>query len=136
MAQEPINIFTRTHDLAGVASFLRQHAPSVTFDGPDNQWENAVVAFRDGGSERTLTFTYGPDYCTEPNWSQQMNGMWGYFSRFPDTPRKESALMLTTTFRFSLATNFEPDFDPEGDPRLTLLYGVTRFLDGVLFTPR
>src|SRR5262249_36496094 len=49
--------------------------------------------------------------------------------------RKEGVLLLTTTFRFSLGTNFDPDFDPEGDPRLSLLFDLTQFLDGVLFTP-
>src|SRR5262249_15519503 len=42
---------------------------------------------------------------------------------------------LTTTFRFSLGTLFEPDFDPECDPRLDVLFAVAELLDGVLFTP-
>jgi hypothetical protein len=135
MAREPINIFTRTVDPAGVARVLRERAPAVEFDGPDDTWANAVVTFGRGKSKRTLTFKHSPQYYSEPNWSQQMSGMQGYFSRFPDAPRKDRVLLLITTFRFSLATVFEPDFDAEGDPRLALLFEVTRFLDGVLFTP-
>jgi hypothetical protein len=134
VAQEPINIFTRSCDPAGVAQFLRDHAPAVEFDGPDDAWRDAVVTF-DGEEERTLTFLHSPEYYSEPGWSKQMEGMRGYFSRFPDTPRKERVFLLTTTFRFSLGTRFEPDFDPEGDPRLSLLFDLTQFLDGVLFTP-
>src|SRR5205807_801973 len=76
-----------------------------------------------------------PAYYAQPGWSRQMNGMRGYFSRFPDTPRKERVMLLTTTFRFSLGTIFEPDFDPTDDPRLSLLFEVAQLLDGVLFTP-
>jgi hypothetical protein len=44
-------------------------------------------------------------------------------------------MMLTTTFRLSLGTLFEPGFDPEGDSRLDVLFSVADLLDGVLFTP-
>jgi hypothetical protein len=43
--------------------------------------------------------------------------------------------MLTTTFKFSLGTLFEPGFDPGGDPRLDVLFAVADAVDGVLFTP-
>src|SRR5215510_4743513 len=135
MAMEPITIFARLADPAGVARRLRELAPSVEIDGPDDGWANAVVSFGKGKQKRTITFTHDPAYYAEPNWSTQMNGMRGYFSRFPETDRKERALMLTTTFRFSLGTLFGPDFDPEGDPRLDILFAVTELLDGVLFTP-
>ncbi|AWM38517.1 hypothetical protein GobsT_33120 [Gemmata obscuriglobus] len=135
MAQEPINIFARIADPAGVAAFLREHAPRVELDGPDGTWENAVVTFGRGRSEQVLTFRHSAEYYSEPGWSDQMAGMRGYFARFPDTPRKEKVLLLTTTFRFSLGTLFEPDFDPDGDPRLSLLFALTQALDGVLFTP-
>jgi hypothetical protein len=64
-----------------------------------------------------------------------MSGMRGYFSRFPDTERKPRVITLTTTFQFSLGTLFDPDFDPEGDPRLDVLFAIAELLDGVLFTP-
>lgn len=134
MAQEPINIFTRTADPAGVARFLREQAPVVAFDAPD-EWRTATVTFGKGKKKQTLTFLHDPGYYAEPGWAEQMSGMRGYFARFPDTPRKERVMLLTTSFRFSLATQFEPDFDAGGDPRLALVFAVTRFLDGVLFTP-
>ena len=61
--------------------------------------------------------------------------MRGYFSRFPNGENREKAMMLTTTFRFSIASIFDPDYDPNGDPRLEILYALTESLDGVLFTP-
>ncbi|MBY0458304.1 MAG: hypothetical protein K2V38_13265, partial [Gemmataceae bacterium] len=135
MAQEPINIFSRLADPAGVVRLLRERAPKAAVDGPDDDWREATATFGKGKKKTTLTFRNDPEYYSEPGWSQQMAGMRGYFSRFPDSPRKERALMLTTTFAFSLAAIFEPDFDPEGDPRLSLLFEVTELLDGVLFTP-
>jgi hypothetical protein len=135
MAMEPITLFARTADPAGVAARLRELVPAVQIDGPDDAWQNAVVTFGKGKKKQTLTFTHDPDYYSEPNWSGQMDGMRGYFSRFPETDRKARVMTLITSFRFSLGTLFEPDFDPEGDPRLDVLFAVTKFLDGVLFTP-
>lgn len=82
-----------------------------------------------------MTFTHDPDYYAEPNWSAQMNGMVGYFSRFPNTERKDLALMLPTTFRFSLGLLFDPDVEDGDDSRLEIVYAVLKLLDGVLFTP-
>src|SRR5262245_20037254 len=135
MAMEPITLFARIADPAGVARRLRELAPTVQIDGPDDGWQNAVVTFGKRKTKRTLTLTHDPNYYAEPNWSAQMSGMRGYFSRFPDTDRKQRVLMLTTSLRFSLGTLFDPDFDPEGDPRLDVLFAVAELLDGVLFTP-
>src|SRR5437764_4400496 len=70
-----------------------------------------------------------------PGWPWQVLGMRGYFSRFPEGGRKPDILRLIGTFRFALATDWEPDLDPEGDERLPYLFAVTRHLDGVLFSP-
>jgi hypothetical protein len=135
MAMEPITLYSRTIDPPGVLRRLRELMPDVEVDGPDANWHSAVVTFPKGDDIRKLTFTHDPDYYAEPGWSGQMNGMQGYFARFPETDRKSRALMLLTTFRFSLGTLFEPDFDPEGDPRLQVLFSVAELLDAVLFTP-
>jgi hypothetical protein len=130
---EPITIFTRFADLAKFTGKLRELVSTVQLDGPEDAWQNAVVTFRKWWRKKTLTFMYSSEYCAEPNWSNQMAGMRGYFSRLPDSDNKSKALMLTTTFQLSLDTSFEPDFDPNGDPRLDVLFAVTKALDGVLF---
>src|SRR5262245_37207066 len=135
MAAEPISLFARIADPAAVARRLRELAPSVRIDGADDDWRKAVITFGSWIKKRTLTLTHNPAYYSEPNWSAQMSGMRGYFARFPDTDRKPRVMMLTTSLRFSLGTLFDPDFDPEGDPRLDILFAVAELLDGVLFTP-
>src|SRR5262249_61938951 len=122
MAMEPIPLFTRIADPAAVARRLRELAPQVQIDGPDASWRNAVVTFGSGRNKCTLTFTHDPEYYAEPGWSEQMSGMRGYFARFPNTDRKPRVLMLTSTFRFSLGTLFEPDLDPNGDRRADSLF--------------
>jgi len=131
MANAPITLFSRDVEPAAVARLLRESGYPVEIDGPDDAWRNAAVTIGDS----KLTFTHDPEYYSEPNWSRQMAGMRGDFSRFPGTDRKARVLMLPTTFRFSLGALFEPDFDPDGDPRLTLLFRVAEALDAVLFTP-
>jgi hypothetical protein len=135
MQTEPINIFARTADLAGVARLLRELHPSVAIDGPDHDWRTATVTFGRLWMKRRLTFIHDPQYHAEPNWSMQMDGMRGYFGRFPETARKQTAVMLPTTFHFSLATSLEPDLKPDGDPRFDVITAVARHLDGVLFMP-
>jgi len=132
---EPITLFARIADPAKVANRLRKLAPAVQIDGPDDSWSQAVVTFGKMWKKKRLTITHDPDYYSEPNWSKQMQGMHGYFSRFPETERKERVMMLITTFRFSLGTMFDPDFDPKGDPRLDILFEIAEVVDGVLFTP-
>lgn len=135
MAMEPITLFARIKDLPGVARHLRSVSPNVEIDGPDDDWENAVVTFGKGRNKQTLTVTYSADYHAPEEWATQMQGMRGYFSHFPDTERKPRVMQLTTTFRCSHGMLFEPDFDPEGDERLDVLFSVAELLDGVLFSP-
>src|SRR5262249_1604737 len=89
MAMEPITLFARRADPAGVARRLRELARGVQIDGPDDRWSKAVVTFAEGKKQRTLTFTHDPAYYAEPNSSTQMDGMRGYFSNFPETERKD-----------------------------------------------
>jgi hypothetical protein len=137
MAMEPINIFSRRIDPRGVVALLRSLAPSLQVTGPDNAWEEATVTVARPGRQEPLRLTvrHDPDYYDGPGWPRQVLGMQGYFSRFPDVGRKPDILRLIGTFRFALATAWEPDLDPDGDERLPYLFAVTGHLDGVLFTP-
>jgi hypothetical protein len=131
MPAEPMTLFARIADPAGVARLLRERVPGVVFDGPDDQWRNAAVPCSTGA----VTFTHDPTYLAEPNWSVQMNGMTGYLARFPETQRKKTALLLPTTFKFSLGLLFDSDDCDDSDPRLEIVHAVAALLDGVIFTP-
>jgi hypothetical protein len=131
MAAEPMTLFTRIADPVGVARLLREREPGTAIDGADDAWRNAVVMM----GTASVTFTHDPAYYAEPNWLTQMNGMAGYFSRFPETERKSMALMLPTTFKFSLGLLFDPEHDDKDDPRLDIVFAVAELLDGVLFSP-
>jgi len=135
MAMEPITLFARIADPVAVARRLRELVPGVQLDGLDSTWRKAVILFGTDKAPQTLTLPHDPDYYAEPNWSSQMNGMREYFSRFPDTDRKQFAMMVTTSLHFSLGTMFDPDIDSENDPRFDILLEIARILDGVLFTP-
>jgi hypothetical protein len=73
MPAEPMTLFARIADPAGVARLLRERVPGMTNDGPDDAWRNAAATLGRG----TVTFTHDPDYYAGPNWSVQMNGMAG-----------------------------------------------------------
>lgn len=135
MASEPITLFSRKIEPNKIIEVLRRFSSDLEIDGTADNWRRVSISFSSGPEKQKLSLTHDPDYYSEPNWSKQLNGMRNYFSRFPDSPRKPAALMLTTTFRFALATRFEPSYDAKGDPRLKVLFAVCKELDGVLFTP-
>ncbi|MGC3970305.1 MAG: DUF4272 domain-containing protein [Pirellulales bacterium] len=135
MAQEPITLFSRFAERSRAARRLRELDPQLQLDGTDDDWLEAIVSFGSGTECRRLTFRYSSEYCAEPNWTTQMRGMAAYFHRFPRSPNKERAIMLTTTFKLALSTEFDPEFEPEGDPRLSTLFAVAEAIDGILMTP-
>lgn len=127
---EPMTIFARIVDVAGVAGLLRQRHPAVVLDGPDHDWRSATVSFGSG----KLTLSHDPEYYADPNWSTQIDGLRGYYGRFPDSEAKQSAILLTTTFSFSLGVLLDSNHCEEPDARLETVFAVAKFLDGVIFT--
>lgn len=138
MAAEPINIFSHKQDVAGIAALLRQMEPSVVISGSDDAWERITIEGTKSWFRKAprLVFKNAPEYYSGPDWPNQVAGMQGYFSRFPDAPCKPNILRLIGSFRFALAIEFDPDLYLESnDPRLKLLFATAAHLDGVLFTP-
>lgn len=138
MAAEPINIFSCKIDPRGVVNVLRSLAPSLQVIGPEDCWEKIVIKCPRGWLRRcsVLTFLHNEEYYDGPSWPGQILGMQGYFGRFPETKLKPDILRLIGTFRFALATDFEPDRSLlENDDRLAYISAVARHLDGVIFTP-
>lgn len=138
MSAEPINIFSRKIDPRGVVRVLRTLAPSLQLEGPEDCWKKIIIAgprrfFKKSAS---LTFMHDLEYYDGPDWPRQVMGMRGYFSRFPGIDERPEILRLIGTFRFTLATAFEPDLYLDGaDNRLAYIFAVAKHLDGVIFTP-
>ena len=83
-----------------------------------------------------MTFLHDPEYYDGPGWQRQLLYGAGILSRFPETSRKADILNLISTFRFSLATEFEPDRSlVRNDDRLNYVRAVTEYSDGVIFAP-
>src|SRR5207249_732127 len=101
VAAEPINVFSHKQDLAGVAALLRQMVPNVRIAGPDNAWERILIEGAKGWFRKApvLVFKNVPEYYAGPDWPNQVAGMQGYFSRFPDIPRKPDIFRLIRGFQ-------------------------------------
>lgn len=54
---------------------------------------------------------------------------------FQETSRKTTVMVLTTTFKFALSTSFDPDVESEDDARLSVLYSIAQYLDGIIWMP-
>lgn len=135
---EPLSIFGRELNREAVVHRLRRLASRVQTDsGRDDDW-TAVTATFGGGflrKETTLTLNYSPEYCSRPNWTQQMQGMRGYFSQVPQTGPLQRTMLLIGTFRFTLGTTLEPEAANSDDPRVQAVFSIAEALDAVVFTP-
>ena len=135
---EPLSIFGRELNRAAVLHRLRKLAGRVETDsGRDDDW-TAVTATFGGGflrKAKTLTLSYSPDYCSEPNWTRQMDGMRGYFSRVPQTGAQQRTMLLIRSFRFTLGTTLEPEAERPDDARVQAVFSIAEALNAVVFTP-
>jgi Domain of unknown function (DUF4272) len=131
MAAEPICIYSRRGDLRGVAALLRQMAPNVRIEGPDDRWTKVVVV----GPGGALTFTHNPDLCDDNrDWGRHKHGLTSYLLRFPRPDNGPSFFELIDSFSIAIGTLWDPEhFDD--DERDAYLFAVVQHLDGVLFTP-
>jgi hypothetical protein len=137
MAVEPINIFSHRIDPRGVLMVLRQLAPDLKVDGPEDDWTSATIIMPRKGIFRraaTLEFRHDREYYDGPDWPTQRRGMQGYFSRFPAGDRMPLIMRMIGSFRFSLATFFTPERE-ENDERMRFIEAVVRHLDGCVFMP-
>jgi hypothetical protein len=141
MAAEPIVIYSHKIDPAGVLDLLRRMAPDLTVDGGPDDWSTITITGPRKFLRKPPTLSFGHDsgyYRADDFHRIQMNGMQGYFARFPENERTGSVMALIDSFRFAL-TLFpvpNPELDiTSDDPRLQFIFAVVRHLDGALFTP-
>ena len=134
MPMEPITVYSRYIEPIAVLQRLLEFDPHAEVDGSQGVWRRATLKFMHHGAPAKLMFIHDPADYAEPDWSMQMENLQQFFARFPSSPRKDTVISLVSTLKFSLGTLFEPDFDPEGDPRLEVLFNVAEMLDAVLFS--
>jgi hypothetical protein len=134
MATEPITLFAQKIDPVHAFRVLREVAPKLEADGDENSWRHAVVTIGIWPLRKRSKISHDPAYYSEPNWSAQMDGMRGYFLKFPDVPQRARFLQLTRQFGFSLGTIVDPDLSAN-DYRLTIVQILASELEAVWFTP-
>jgi len=134
MATEPVTLFAEEKRPGLVIEVLRRSNIKFKVVGNDEAWSEIVVTTGGWLKKKTLRITHDPDYYTGQGWEHQMNGMHGYFSRFPETPARARVLGLTEKFGFVLGTICDPDANA-GDERYEILSLVAEALDAVWFTP-
>jgi hypothetical protein len=140
MAAEPFTIYSHKIDPRGVLDVLRKLASALEVEGPDDAWSTITIRGpkRFLRSSWTLSFKHDPGYYAGDDWARQMQGMQGYFARFPQKPNQDRAMRLIQSFRFAISTWPMPEPDlylDSDDPRLPYVFAVVKHLDGALFTP-
>lgn len=134
MTTEPITLFAKSVDPVHVFRVLNEVSPKVQFEGGEQNWTKAVVSMGLWRFKKRLLISHDPTHYSEPNWSNQMDGLRGYLSRFPDVPQRHRAMELTRQFAFSLTTMVDPDFS-RNDYRLMIIQILAKELEAVWFTP-
>ncbi|HVK18696.1 MAG TPA: DUF4272 domain-containing protein [Fimbriiglobus sp.] len=135
MPNEPIAIFSAREDARGVLAHLRNLFPDAEVESASTTWRTVTVRFGEDGNARALTFLHDPGTYAGPDWPRRRAGLLESFPRLPAGERKAQFRSTIDSLRFALDTSFEPDFDPDGDERLGVVFEVAQFLDGVLVSP-
>lgn len=139
-AAPPICLFSHKADPAGVLKLLRQMAPHLKVEGEGENWTKITIT-QTGGLFKKATaveFGHAQDYYAGAGWPEQVAGMQGYFSQFPDYEIKLRVMLLIQSFRFALTCSSAQgrDLTPDmPDDRLKYLFAVAKHLDAALFTP-
>ena len=134
MASEPITLFAKVADPVHAFRVLREIAPKLAVIGNEHNWSEAIVSTGIWPFRKQLSVSHDPNYYLAPNLSVQLDGMLGYFSRFPDSPQRARALDLIPKLGFALGCTADPDLK-YGDYRLTVLQILANELEAVWFTP-
>ena len=135
MPNEPIAIFSAREDTRGVLAHLRNLFPDAEVESAGNTWRAVTVRFGENGDTKAVTFLHDPDSYAGPDWPRRKAGLQSSFPLLPAGDRKAQFRSTIDGLRFTLGTAFEPDFDPDGDERLAVVFEVAQFLDGVLASP-
>ncbi|HET6572225.1 MAG TPA: DUF4272 domain-containing protein [Fimbriiglobus sp.] len=135
MPNEPITIFSARDDAAGVLAHLRNLFPDIEVDAVGDTWRAVTVRIGEDGDTRAVTFLHDPDSYAGPDWPRRKAGLSGSFPHLPAGERKGQFRSTIEGLRFALATVFEPEYDPEGDDRLGVVFEVAHYLNGVLASP-
>jgi hypothetical protein len=98
MAVEPIVIYSRKVDPAGVLALIRARHPGLALAGPPDDWRQITITReRPLRKPMTLTSAHDPEYYDGPDFADQMRGRQGYFSRFPGQPHLDAAMRSIDT---------------------------------------
>jgi hypothetical protein len=135
MPNEPIAIFSARADARGVLTHLRNLFPDAEVETVGDGWRAVTIRFESDGVTKAVTFLHNPDSYAGPDWPRRKAGLQNSFPRLPAGERKAQFRSTIEGLRFALATAFEPDYDPEGDERLGVVFEIAQFLDGVLVSP-
>jgi hypothetical protein len=135
MPNEPISIFSARDDAHGVLTYLLNLFPDAEVEMVGNTWRSVTVRLGEDRDTKAVTFLHDPDSYAGPDWPRRKAGLSGSFPLLPAGERKAQLRSTINSLRFTLSTVFEPDFDPEGDDRLGVVFEVAHYLNGVLVSP-
>ena len=137
MGIEHVSIFSaRVAPDVALQEILRA-VPSAKVTKAGGTWSNIDVEFSRSLMRKNLRLnvSHDPEYYGPEQWPKQHLGMIGYFSNFPAGERELPLIQTLASFRFALASTFEPELRPDGDPRFDLLCDVAHAIDGCLMIP-
>lgn len=128
-------IFAHLNSAEDALSFFRTENAKI--EGDVNNWE-ATFVFEGNffQKDRKITFTYDKDWCSPPNWPEQIAGMENFVSSFEmDDQLRNKVLPLVRSFQYAIATIVEPKITRHDDQRLHMINRITEHLEACIFSP-
>ena len=131
----PFTLFCNFHSPEKAHHFLEEHNAAI--EGDLDKWSAQYVFPRqDGGEPATINIKFDRQWCSPPNWPQQLDGLQNYIRSFQLSPeRRGYAAQLASEFEFALGVVAEPEISSGDDPRLEVITAVAQEMEATIFTP-
>ena len=132
--KEYVTLFTGINRVEEIYNSLREMVPDMKAEGESGNWKKIEVDINQSGKTIHLTFNHDPAYYSGEHWQVQRDGMYNYFSKFPENKNKERALRLIKRLNFAVACVLEPARIKD-DERLKLILKLSKKVRAVMFSP-
>lgn len=131
----PFTLFCHLKTPKEAFEFLEGQSAATNTEG--DSW-SAKFVFPGGifKKNREITINFDRDWCSPPNWPQQIAGMQNFVANWrADKTTQEQVMLLIRRFAFCLGVIDEPEIKKGDDPRLEIMHRLAGHLGGVIFTP-
>jgi hypothetical protein len=131
----PFTLFCDKNNPELGLELLKSLKANIEYTG--NSWNASIkISGKFFSKPKNITFKFDEEWCSPPNWPNQIMGMKNYFSQFPvEAVRNSDVQNLISNFNYAIAIICEPEIEKQDDPRYEIMAKLAEKVQGYFFTP-